>query len=147
MLRGGIKKNWFFSEKLRNSEPPPPLSAIRNGRVFSDKEILELARPPPIWRKNPKYSEFFFDKIYMVSLFGKNSPKSPVFYDNTLLEYRRPPTLLKKFKIISVFSDKDIFDWARPPRPPFGVFLKKTVFFFYASPKWRKFLEEHIKSL
>ena len=29
-VRGGIKKkNCFFSEKLRNSETPPPLSAIR----------------------------------------------------------------------------------------------------------------------
>ena len=27
-----------------------------------------------------------FDKIYMTPLFGKNSPKYPVFYDNTLLE-------------------------------------------------------------
>ena len=31
-------------------------------------------------------TEFFFDKIYMTPLFGKNRPKYPFFYDNTLLE-------------------------------------------------------------
>ena len=47
-LRGGInKKNWYFSEKLRNSETPPPPSSNLEAPVFSDKEILELARPPP----------------------------------------------------------------------------------------------------
>ena len=41
------KKTVFFFQKNSEILRPPPLSAIWNGRVFSDKEILELARPPP----------------------------------------------------------------------------------------------------
>ena len=41
--KGRHKKKLFFFQK--NSEILRP--AIRNGRVFSDKEISELARPPP----------------------------------------------------------------------------------------------------
>ena len=47
---------------------------------------------------------------------------------------RPPPFLKKKSKKISVFSDKEILDSARPPRPPFGVFPKKTSFFFLMPP-------------
>ena len=78
----------------------------------------------------------------MTPFFGKNSPKSPFFYDNTLLEKVRPaPPFEKNSKKISVFSDKEISDSARPLPPPFGVFLKKKKnSFFYASPK-----ERHLK--
>ena len=41
-----------------------------------------------------------------------------------------PPPFKKNSKKISVFSDKEILDSARPLPPPFGVFLKKTSFFF-----------------
>ena len=33
-----------------------------------------------------------------------------------------------------MFSDKEILDSARPPSPPFGVFLKKKQFFFLMPP-------------
>ena len=36
------KKTVFFFRKTPKFWAPPPLSSIRNGRVFSDKEILEL---------------------------------------------------------------------------------------------------------
>ena len=60
-----MKKTVFFSsEKLQNPETPLPPSSNLEAPVFSDKEILEWARPPPpFWRKIPKYSQFFFDKI------------------------------------------------------------------------------------
>ena len=49
----------------------------------------------------------------------------------TLLDWVRPPPLsAEKSKKISVFSVKEILDSARPPSPPFGVFLKKTSIFF-----------------
>ena len=41
-----------------------------------------------------------------------------------------------------IFSDKEILDWARPPRPPFGVFLKedkKQFIFFDASHYLQEF--------
>ena len=45
------------------------------------------------------------------------------------------PLLKKNPKESQFFSDKEILDWARPPCPPFGVFLKKkTVYFFWCLP-------------
>ena len=86
-LRGGIKKiKLVFFRKTPKFWDPPPLSAIRKPQFFLIRKFWNWPDPPPFWRKNPKYSEFFFDKIYMTPLFGKNSPKSPFFYDNTLLE-------------------------------------------------------------
>ena len=51
-----------------------------------------------------------------------------------------PPPFQKKIpKKSQFFSDKEILDSARPPSPPFGVFLKKKTVFFYASPYESKF--------
>ena len=53
-VRGGIKKNVFFVEKIRNSEPPSPspLPAVWMPQFFSDKESLEWARSPrSFWQK------------------------------------------------------------------------------------------------
>ena len=59
------KKYCFFSEKLRNSETPPPLSAIRKPQFFLIRKFRNWRDPPPFWRKIPKYSQFFFDNIPM----------------------------------------------------------------------------------
>ena len=68
-------------------------------------------------------------------LFGENIPISPFFMITPFWNRWDPPLSKKNSKKISVFSDKKISDSARPLPPPFGVFLKKKQFFFYASPK------------
>ena len=46
-----------------------------------------------------------------------------------------PPPLSKKIpKKSQFFSDKEISDSARPLPPPFGVFLKKKISFFFMPP-------------
>ena len=61
LLRRGIKKRLFFFQK--NSEilrPHPPPLSNSEAPVFSDKEISELARPPPLLAKNSKIFSVFF---------------------------------------------------------------------------------------
>ena len=48
----------FFLQKNFKILRHPPPSSNSEAPVFSDKEILEWARPPPL-------SDFFFDKIPM----------------------------------------------------------------------------------
>ena len=37
-----------------------------DAQIFSVKEILDWARPPPFWRKNPKKSQFFLLKSFWI---------------------------------------------------------------------------------
>ena len=59
MIRGGIKKTLFSSEKLRNPENNPLPSSSLEAPFFSDKEILELARRPPFLAKNSEIFSVF----------------------------------------------------------------------------------------
>ena len=63
-IRGGIKKTVFFRKNSEILRPPPPSSSLE-APVFSDKEILELARPPPLLAKNSEIFSVFYDKIPM----------------------------------------------------------------------------------
>ena len=91
-LRGGIKKIKlvFFRKTPKFWDPPTPPLSNSEAPFFSDKEISELARPPPpFWRKIPKYSQFFFITSLWIGWeppFWRKYPNIPIFYDNTLLE-------------------------------------------------------------
>ena len=63
IVRGGIKKKLFFFGKTPKFRDPPPPSSSLGGPVFSDKEILESARPPPLLAKNSEILSVFYDKI------------------------------------------------------------------------------------
>ena len=101
------KKLFFFSEKLWNSETPPPPLSNSEAPVFSDKEISELARPPPLLAKNSEiFSVFSWWNPYGLDEtppFGKNIQNPQFFYDNALLEWVKPFPLLKKKSKISVW--------------------------------------------
>ena len=49
----------YFLEFLRNSETPP---ISLDGQIFSDKEILDLARPP-FWAENSEEENKCYEKI------------------------------------------------------------------------------------
>ena len=63
-LRGGIKKSSFFSQKNSEILRTPP-SSNSEAPVFSDKEISELARPPPLFGEKFQNILIFFDEIPM----------------------------------------------------------------------------------
>ena len=44
-VRGGIKKTVFFLSFSERARPPPPINL--DAQIFSAKEILDSARPPP----------------------------------------------------------------------------------------------------
>ena len=62
--------------------------------------------------------------------------KNPQFFMITPFWNRwDPPPFVKKIpKKSQFFSDKEILDSARPPSPPFGVFLKKKNSLFFLMP-------------
>ena len=128
-LRGGIKKKklFFFSEKLRNSETPPPLSAIRKPQFFLIRKFRNWRDPPPFWRKIPKYSQFFFDKIPMdwvrTPFFGENTPISPFFMITPFWNRWDPPPFKKKIPKKSQFFLIRKFRIRRDPSPPLSEFF------------------------
>ena len=64
-LRGGIK-NCFFLLLVKKFRPPPPPPFL-TASVFSDKDFLDLPRPPPPFSQNQsKKSEYFLIRIFCI---------------------------------------------------------------------------------
>ena len=65
-LRGGIKKkNCFFLTFCQKIQTPPPPGPFLTASVFSDKDFLDLPRPPPLWSKSVKKVRVFSDKDFL----------------------------------------------------------------------------------
>ena len=61
-IRGGINKKTFLFGKTLRPPPPPSPSRSLDATVFSNKEILECANPPPLppsWQTNSEIFSFF----------------------------------------------------------------------------------------
>ena len=70
-----IKRNGIFQKNSEILRPPRPLPAVWRPQFFSDKEISELARPPPPFGKKFQNIFIFFLNLYGLGEtlpFGKN---------------------------------------------------------------------------
>ena len=91
MVRGGIKKTVFFtfSQKIQTHPPPPPFLTTS---VFSDKDFLDLPRPPPFSQNQSKKSEYFLIRIFWIGRDPPPQSKKCHFF------YKKPPFLVNYAK-------------------------------------------------
>ena len=110
------------------------ISEIQRPQFFLIRKFWNWQDPPPSFGKKFRiFFSFLWKNPYGLGEtppFGKNIQESPALYDNTLLEYVRPPPFKKKIqKNLSFFLIRKFRIRRDPPAPLSEFFWKKTVFF------------------